>query len=385
MTNLKIILNTIKGPDFKNDVSSLIGYIKTKDLIGNTEVPYAGRADKEGYQRQPQIARIRKLATKILKNDVDLPTLVLLNIRNIEATKSIKENSFEYLPPVHGPMSIMDGQHRILALKSAMEMAEDQKDNEALERISEKLIPFGLTITRDILHEMEIFSDVNGNAKAVAYNVKKLINQRRYQLGDQSIEDELKLSGQEWELLAGQIIEDMSGRINGVWHKRIKFPGDTGILSPNVGNAAFQKYLKPVVKSNQAKMSTKPFVFSKSVVNAYWDGFELACPEVFGANASKYSIQTAMGTDVFMRLWDFMKDWIASNNKDNNKDLTKPETYRDAIKKVIANSDGYNASGQNVTGTDFWLKGKDGAAGGYSSESGKSVLLNNLTQWLVEE
>ena len=385
MSNLKITLQTIQGPEFKNEVLSLIGYISAKDLVDNSEVPYAGRNDQEGYQRQPQNARIKSLAKKLLDNDVDLPTLVLLNIRRIEAASSIKDNSFIYLPPVHGPLYVMDGQHRILALKEAMIMAEEQENKEAVKRLSKKLIPFGLTVTRNVLHEMEIFSDVNGNAKAVAYNVKQLINQRRYQLGDPSVEQELILKGQEWQLLAGQIVEDMSSRINGVWHKRIKFPGDTGILSPNVGNAAFQKYLKPVVTSNQAKMSSKPFVFSKNVINAYWDGFELASPEAFGSNASKYSIQTAMGTDVFMRLWDFMKDWIAENNEDNNKDLTNPETYKKALLKVIENSDGYNSAGDNVTGLDFWLKGKDGAAGGYSSESGKSVLLQNITGWLVAE
>ena len=84
-----------------------------------------------------------------------------------------------------------------------------------------------------------------------------------------------------------------------------------------------EKYLSNILLSNEAKLSGKDYKFSQEVFNAYWKGFELACPELF-ESAKDYSIQTAMGADVFMRLWNFMKDWIRNNQSQNNQNLTYP-------------------------------------------------------------
>ena len=100
---------------------------------------------------------------------------------------------------------------------------------------------------------------------------------------------------------------------------------------------------------------------------AYWKGFELACPEVF-ESAKDYSIQTAMGADVFMRLWNFMKDWIRNNQSQNNQNLTDPNTYVPAFKKIIQNSEGIDRNGEATKGIDYWKKG--GAAGAQGGPGG---------------
>ena len=124
--------------------------------------------------------------------------------------------------------------------------------------------------------------------------------------------------------------------------------------------------------------------FSKQVFNAYWEGFRMAWPKVFDENASKYSIQTAMGADEFMRLWPFMKDWIVRNQSSNLQNLREPETYIEPFKKVITNSVGEDRSGNIQNGLDYWLKGSAAGAQG-AGEAGKSSLASRLEIWLAAD
>mgnify|MGYP001355286509 FL=1 len=141
------------------------------------------------------------------------------------------------------------------------------------------------------------------------------------------------------------------------------------------------KYLNNIIKSNEKKMVSDKFSFSKEVFNAYWEGFRMAWPKAFDENASKYSIQTAMGADVFMRLWPFMKDWIVRNQSSNVQDLRQPKTYVDPFKKIINKSFGVDPSGIEQEGLDYWLKGSAAGAQG-AGEAGKSSLAGKLEMWL---
>ena len=244
-------------------------------------------------------------------------------------------------------------------------------------------IPFGLTITESILNEMVIFYEVNSNAKGVPANVKEQINARRVAEGDDELLKQMELTGDDWKILANKILEDVVRDYDSVWFKRIKFP-NTEVRSPNVGNFAMTKYLSRIINSNETKMVSDKMSFSKEVFNAYWEGFRMAWPKVFDENASKYSIQTAMGADVFMRLWPFMKDWIVRNQSSNLQNLREPETYIEPFKKVITNSVGEDRSGNIQNGLDYWLKGSAAGAQG-AGEAGKSSLASRLEIWLAAD
>ena len=141
------------------------------------------------------------------------------------------------------------------------------------------------------------------------------------------------------------------------------------------------KYLGRIINSNETKMVSDKLQFSTQVFNAYWEGFRIAWPKAFDENASKYSIQTAMGADVFMRLWPFMKDWIVRNQSSNAQNLREPKTYVKPFKKIINNSVGEDPSGNTQSGLDYWLKGSAAGAQG-AGEAGKASLAGKLETWL---
>ena len=383
-------LKVIKGPNFKDVLSKemtvpyFIGYISAKDLVANHKIPYSSLEKGDtGYQRPPGLSRIGAFAKKIVDSKVDFPTLVLLNVRDHKLINHVKGNSLTYVPDMHDKLYVMDGQHRVLALQTAMQIAMETDDQKTLDVINEIQVPFGLTITESILNEMVIFYEVNSNAKGVPANVKEQINARRVAEGDDELLKQMELTGDDWKILANKILEDVVRDYDSVWFKRIKFP-NTEVRSPNVGNFAMTKYLSRIINSNETKMVSDKMSFSKEVFNAYWEGFRMAWPKVFDENASKYSIQTAMGADVFMRLWPFMKDWIVRNQSSNLQNLREPETYIEPFKKVITNSVGEDRSGNIQNGLDYWLKGSAAGAQG-AGEAGKSSLASRLEIWLAAD
>ena len=391
MTIQKISLNVIEGPKFRDTKSKednipyFIGYINAKDLVENFEIPYISSDKKnDGYQRPPGISRIKQFAKKIVTKKVDFPTLILLNIRNEKAKNHIKDGKFTYMPNIHGNLYAEDGQHRILALKHAIEFAIEQDNDELLKNLYQIKIPFGMTITESVLNEMIIFYDVNSNAKGVPANVKDLIQKKRVEAGDKDLLKEMDSSGDSWKIIATDILEEIVLDYDSVWYKRIKFPNEKNVKSPNVGNFAMTKYLSNIINSNEAKMVSDKRTFALEVFNAYWQGFEQAFPEAFHDNASKYSIQTAMGADVFMRLWGFMKDWIRQNQSDANQNLRNPSTYKNAFKKIIQNSSGYDQSENLVEGLKYWEKGSAAGAQG-AGEAGKTALTKNVERWLTQD
>ena len=108
----EIDLKVLRGNNFHNklteegEIPYLIGFISAKELILNYEIPYSDTID--GYQRAPGTSRINKFAKKIARQDVDFPTLVLLNIRDNKAINHLKGSNFKYIPDVHGSLYVMD-------------------------------------------------------------------------------------------------------------------------------------------------------------------------------------------------------------------------------------------------------------------------------------
>jgi len=385
----KINLKVLRGPDFKDtlskqhDIPYFIGYISAKDLVDNHKIPYSSiEKGSQGYQRQPGRARIASYAKKIASKPVDFPTLVLLNIRNEDQINFLKNGVLTYMPDYNNKLFVVDGQHRVLALKVALDMADADGNDDLYERISNIQVPFGLTITESVLNEMVLFYEVNNFAKSVSANIRTQIETMRAKLGDVDMQLAMEQLGDDWKVIADNILLTITKDYENVWFNRIKYD-NTNPDKPNVGNFAMTKYLKHIITSNEAEMASDgKATFSLEVFNAYWKAFEIAYPSAFGEdNARNYSIQTAMGADVFMRLWSFVKDWIVKTGQ-KEQNLRDPKTYVPAFKRIIKNSEGVDREGNTQEGLDYWLVGSAAGAQG-SGEAGKSQLVSNLKQWLT--
>ena len=61
-----------------------------------------------------------------------------------------------------------------------------------------------------------------------------------------------------------------------------------------------------------------------------------------------------------------------------------PEAYSEALSEALLNLEGDTAEGDVARGAEFWLAGVQGAAGSFSSNAGRRVLLARLRTELPE-
>ena len=64
--------------------------------------------------------------------------------------------------------------------------------------------------------------------------------------------------------------------------------------------------------------------------------------------------------------------------------LYDPESYVPILQIALTNLDGLNGDGKTVQGVDFWLAGRHGAAGAFTSSAGKRRLAEYLHTLLPE-
>src|SRR5260370_42678743 len=93
-------------------------------------VPYYDTRTKKGYQRLPQESRINQLANDLRKDRTDLPTAVLLNVRKRDAREAAGGGELELNRLLGlanaGSFHVVDGQHRVLALKQLIDQQADR-------------------------------------------------------------------------------------------------------------------------------------------------------------------------------------------------------------------------------------------------------------------
>ena len=96
----------LKGEPIRNSIrgerDTFVGTMKFGELVARYQIPHRVHATDEGYQRKPSASRVNKLARDLHGRRVDLPTAVLLSVRNPELCPRL-DSSGRYilsLPPV---------------------------------------------------------------------------------------------------------------------------------------------------------------------------------------------------------------------------------------------------------------------------------------------
>ena len=364
----------ILGPKLiRAEVPIVTGFIPAGALIpDNFVVPHRDPRTGRGYQRLPQETRINELATDLRKGRVDLPTSVLLNIRNREARRAFRDGQLNLLPFNDAGASlgyepkfyVVDGQHRILALKRLIEEFEE-------ERWSKYMIPFTCMLGATEDEEMDQFYIVNSKAKSVRTDLAyELLSQRAQ---DPEVMESLVERGRDWQVHATNIVKQLSDD-SPVWRNRIRFAamekGDTVMPS-----ASMVSSLKPVLSSPYFRaLSAGQQV---SILDAYWRGVREVMPEAFD-EPSDFSVQKGIGVTVLHMLITQVIE-IARSRGDA---VTEPKTYANILRAALEQIEGENASGDPVSGVTFWRAAPVGAAGSYSSSAGRRVLVAKMQQRL---
>lgn len=365
-------VRVVEGQKLRSGVPVVAGYMPAGVLIGNHDIPtYDPRRD-HGYQRPLQESRVNELVADLKKSRVDLPTAILLNVRNREARHAVKDGRlnlsyFRDSATTRVVFHVVDGQHRVAALAK---LIEDEPNG----NWKDFLIPFICLLGATEPEEMEQFYVVNSRAKSVrtdlAFALLKKISDR-----DPKMVERLDEKGRGWQVAAEKLVEALV-ETSSVWRGLIRLAamekGNTTMPS-----ASMVTSLKPLLGS--PFFGRLSFQQQLQVIEAFWSGLRDAMRPAFD-DPQQFVIQKGVGVIVLHAiLVDAME--IA---RSSGRSPIEAATYREIMDEPLARLQGeaQDGVGTPVAGVDFWRTAPDGAAGSYSSSAGRRVLISKIRQLL---
>ncbi len=369
-------IEVVKGRKMNSGTQIYTGAIPVSVLVNYYAIPYRNAKLKTGYQRKPQEARISKFVTQMRKKTLDIIPSIMLNARS-KTNKSI-DNMIVYknnkvVLDVERfsndvKFNIVDGQHRVIALKRLYD--------ESPEKWGSYLLQFVLMLGATEEEELEQFYIVNSTAKSVrtdlAYDLLK-----QQTLNNPKIMGDLIESAQEWKIYGQNIVENLN-KDSIVWHNRIQLANETK-SNTTVTSSGFVNSLKNIL--------TNPFFQHLQVpqqvkiINCYWLAIQKTLPEAFSENFHSYSIQKGLGVSIMHEVLPVVIDIVRSRGQS----VFEEDSYWDVLNDTLPELEGDNANGEAVSGSDFWLPAsKGGAAGSYSSSAGKRVLVARIKTLLPD-
>lgn len=362
----------VEGQRLKSGVRTVAGSVRFGLIHDKLSTPWRDARTKEGYQRKPAQGRVAKLMMEIRKGRVDIPTAVLLNAAHPswESACFFGEPSqcgFFDLSKYEGKFSVVDGQHRLLALKYLYD--------EDIERYSSYKIQYVMMLGASEREELEQFYVVNSTAKSVKTDLAfDLLKQRAD--SDGLVMTALIESGQEWKVEA-QALTEMLAERSDIWRRKIRMANEEKgitIIPSSSFVTSFQKMLNnPFFK----KISlSKKF----ELIECYWQAIRDSMPEPFSKN-DDYTLLKGIGVWAMHEIMPSVVEIVRSRGDS----LFEKDSYIPVLMSMFEALDGENKNADTVRGADFWLTApKGGAAGSYSSSAGKRVLISKLMQGLPE-
>lgn len=334
-----------------------VGVINAGALVDRYVIPRRDSRNKTGYQREVSVTRVNKLMKDLRSRRVDIPTSVLVNLRTFDRARNLEQNGTAKLVLEDGDrLHIVDGQHRVEAL---VRLAEEDPD-----KWSGYDIPLVCLLGADERDEIRQFYVVNSTAKSVRTDLALDLLKQRAE-NEPGVMEALIESGETWKVQGQQLVEELE-KTSRLWKGRVRFPGDAAAGS-TIGSSGLVGSLKGLLST--------PYFGSISeanqiaILNAYWEGIYQTIPEAF-AEPTEYSLQKSVGVQILHGTLVAVLEYIRSKG-DSVLDAT---SYQRAMEEALLNIEGDNSNGEVVRGADFWLAGREGAAGSYSSNAGRRVL-----------
>jgi DGQHR domain-containing protein len=336
----------------------------------NYAIPTLDARTGRGYQRPLQESRVNELVTDLKKERVDLPTAILLNLRNREARQALKNGrlSLSFLRDTAAAPSlfyVVDGQHRVAALRKLIE--EDRK-------WTRFPIPFICMLGATEDEEMEQFYVVNSRAKSVrtdlAFALLRKLTDR-----DPKMLERLDEKGKGWQVTAEKLVEALAEN-SSVWRGLIRLAG-TEKGSTTMPSASMVTSLKPLLASPFfGRLSSAQ---QQQVIEAFWTGLREVMRPAFD-DPQSHVVQKGVGVIVLHAVLVDVLEIVRSTGRS----VIEPSTYRDIMQDPIERLQGeaQDGVGTPVQGVDFWRTAPEGAAGSYSSSAGRRVLIAKIRQLL---
>lgn len=353
----------IEAPALKNQTPVVVGVMSMEQLWGRWIIPHREHKTQQGYQREAAMPRVRQLASEIKKGRVDLPTSLLFNARDFNPKHNFIYEGNQLILKSDGPFYVVDGQHRIEALRLLMEEDPD--------RWSTFRFSFVCMLGATELEEMEQFYTVNSKAKSVRTDLALDILRQRA-MNDPSVWEALEEQNQDWKVRAQSLAQELNAKSE-VWKGRIRFAGSdkAGTLISNAGMVTSLKPLYNFDLFDGLKLESQ-----LNLIDAYWQGVAKVLPGAF-EEATDYGIQKQTGAVVMHAILPRVVLIVQSKGES----LLAAQSYANVL-TLLAQFTDFNSSGERVQGSDFWLAGASGAAGSYTSGAGQRVLTKRLLSHL---
>lgn len=344
----------------------VVGVMTAEQLTASYEIPRRDSRRKTGYQREISKSRVNKLEADLITGRVDLPTAVLLNIREFKwDTHLVERDGQTFLVLNDDDLYVVDGQHRVAALEKLV-----QRDTEKWGSFE---IPFACFLGADEHQEMEQFYVVNSTAKSVRTDLALDLLKQRAE-ADPQVYNGLVERAEDWKVEAQALTEALEK--TPIWRGRIRFPGEPK-GGTTIGSSGMVGSLKQLLAT--------PFFGSISrenrlrILDAYWQGIAQLLPEVL-VDPHEYTLQKSTGVQAMHALLIPALEVLRAQGRS----VTDPEAYADLLREPLEDLEGDTASGHVARGPDFWRSGAEGAAGSFSSNAGRRVLTNRLRHALPE-
>ena len=369
-------ISVVRGQNLRNGVPLVAGFMPAGALLPhNYEIPYHNPNTLRGYQRAPQEARINELVSDMRRGLTDLPTAVLLNLRNRDARHVLQDGvlNLALLQDPHVGLTsaaaraavlkffVVDGQHRILALLKLL----TEHPNESWASF---LIPFVCMLGANEEEEMEQFYIVNSKAKSVRTDLAQELLKQLAE-SNPTLLEALTERGKDWQVAAQQLVRELAG-VSPIWRGRIRFAGmEKG--NTTMPSASMVTSLKPVLASPYFK--TLQMGDQVKILDAFWRGLRDVMPEPFDF-PEDYVLQKGIGVialhAALVQVIEIVRARSAS--------VIEPESYATVLHNPLEKLQGEDRSANPVYGIDFWKAGPAGAAGMYSSNAARRVLVAKI-------
>ena len=342
----------------------VVGVIDAGTLVAHHFVPQRNTRTKKGYQRELSKSRVNRLEKELLYNRVDLPTAVLLSMRDGNQDSLIPSEKGLHLKLDNHPLNVVDGQHRVASLRRLVEQNP--------EKWSDFRIPFVCVLGANELQEMEQFYVVNSTAKSVRTDLAYDLLKQRAE-NDPNVVTVLEERGETWKVTGQTIVERLAAE-SILWRDRIRFPGEpkatTTINNSGMVNSLKQllsaPYFAALTTDNQCK-----------VIEAYWQGICAVLPDCFAA-PTEHVIQKSTGVMILHTLLLSVIEHVRSFGDS----VIESRSYERVLETPLMELQEDNRDGNLVSGSEFWLVGSSGAAGAFSSNAGRRVLLAKVRHLL---
>ncbi len=360
-------IKVVEGPLIEGRIPTVVGSMSVIHILRNFEIPEWDQETKEGYQREANKRRVSQLAESLHQGRADLPTAILINRRNITEKDLLKDKGGFHLPlpkNKNDKFFIIDGQHRVKALK---QLKEEHDDNTWMNH----QLPFVCLLGANEEDEMKHFHIVNSTAKSVKTDLTYALLKKRAQT-ESNLEEYLTREKLDWMLEAQSIAEKLDK--TEIWKGLIRFP-NTKTKGAIIGSAAIVNSLRGSLSEGssfiQPRFKTEDRV---EILDALWKGIRIIFEEAFTDNPKNYAIQKTVGVYVLHALIPS----VLINIVMDGKDPADPQEYANILKPALEKLGAENSEGEIVEGIDFWRAGYEGAAGQFSSEQGRNIITKRI-------